>query len=229
MATVSVTNTGTNVQVKLHYEKIEAEREEQALGKLQASVPRLSKRVLALALHDCRMDVDRALMLLRQFQADHFEDLESIMHKRKLSVHDKPNKHDAVELASLERDEVSDPRDEDGRRHKHSKSKKESRKESKNESKRSKHKDSKKDSRKDSKKDKKRRREDDSDEDGARASFGAWGIIRESDYTAKRAEFLAWATEVKHIDVEGLPRCALHVGEDAFLGLLLVYLNFKSW
>ena len=36
--------------------------------------------------------------------------------------------------------------------------------------------------------------------------YGKYGIIRETDMYAKRAEFMLWATEVKRVDLEVLPK-----------------------
>lgn len=36
--------------------------------------------------------------------------------------------------------------------------------------------------------------------------FGKYGILRESDFAAKQSEFNRWAMDVKHIDVEILPK-----------------------
>lgn len=81
---------------------------------------------------------------------------------------------------------------------KHAKSSKD-KKEKKDKSKKDKHK-------KD--KSKKRERAEDRSPDGrpSRLEFGSYGIIRESDYHLKRPEFASWASEIKHIDIEALPR-----------------------
>lgn len=76
----------------------------------------------------------------------------------------------------------------------------------------------KKDKKEKSKKDKhkkdkgrKRDRAEDRSPDGrpGRLEFGSYGVMRESDYQLKRPEFTAWASEIKHIDIESLPRCVL--------------------
>ena len=186
------------MQVKQHHEKLQQEREEAGIHKLQASLPKLCRPVLAMALKDCQFDADRALLMLRQFQSDMFDDLAVIHRKRKRL--EASAKHHRAEHDSDSGD------DRKRRRHKsssHVKSKKKSRhKEDKH--KRSKHKH----------KHKKRRRSDsgsegtDSGGEEEHLDFGAFGIIRESDYALKKPEFAAWASEVKHIDIESLPKCA---------------------
>ena len=54
-----------------------------------------------------------------------------------------------------------------------------------------------------SKKGKKRRKDKISKEMSA---FGRYGVIRESDYHSKRAEFVKWAMDTKRIDTESLNR-----------------------
>lgn len=100
------------------------------------------------------------------------------------------------------------------RKHK-SRSKEKHKHKSSKSAKSSKSKKDKKDKKEKSKKDKyrrdrapKRTREDDSSPEARpeRLEFGSYGILRESDYPAKRPEFAAWASEVKRIDIESLPR-----------------------
>ena len=38
------------------------------------------------------------------------------------------------------------------------------------------------------------------------SAFGRYGVIRESDYHSKRAEFVKWAMDIKRIDTESLNR-----------------------
>lgn len=41
---------------------------------------------------------------------------------------------------------------------------------------------------------------------GAAAAFGKYGVLKESDYDAKRGDFLVWAMEVAKVDPEALPK-----------------------
>lgn len=185
---------------------LQAEKEEAGIAKLQASLPTLCQPVLALALKECNADADRALLMLRQFQSDMFDEL-ATLHRRRRKL--EAQNSGADERGKSERHRKHD-RGQDSlprRRHK-SKSKHRDEK-----GKRAKHKQS-----KDSKHKRKKRRRSDSDAESAGAGssgseeqaleFGSFGIIRESDYALKKPEFAAWASEIKKIDIESLPKCA---------------------
>lgn len=180
------------MQVKLHFEKVEAEREAAAIGHLRSMLPKLAEKTLALALGDCKMDVERSLMLLRQFQAENFEHLANLHRKRAREGADEEqdDTHAASSGAESDRSEGS-PR---ARKHKRSDKDKKDKKHKRK-------------SKKEKKKSKRSKRQE-SPEREARSQFGAHGIIRESDYAIKKPEFLAWAAEHKEIDVESLTRCA---------------------
>jgi hypothetical protein len=71
------------LQVKKHHEKMQAEKEAAGIAKLQAALPKLSRAVLAFALQDCSTDAEKALLVLRQFQSDAFDQLAEIQRKRR--------------------------------------------------------------------------------------------------------------------------------------------------
>ena len=180
------------MQVQQHHAALQQEKETAGIQKLQASLPKLCRPVLALALQDCEFDAERALLMLRQFQSDTFDSLRDINRRRK--------RLEAHTARRAPPDDASDSGDSGSPRRKRSRSS----------HKHSKHKKSGKHKRHKDKHHKRRRRRSPrsgSEDDGA-LEFGAFGIIRESDYALKKPEFAAWATEVKHIDIESLPRCA---------------------
>jgi hypothetical protein len=182
-------------QVAKHHDKLQAEKEAAGIAKLQASLPKLCRPVLAMALQDSTLDADRALLLLRRFQSDMFNDLAALQQRRQRlqdSLHVSPS--DSSDSGDHKRRKRS-------KREKHRKEKKE---------KTSKHK-HKKDKDKDRSKRHKRKRDRSGSADEAapgQLAFGSFGIIREADYTRMRPEFAAWASEAKHIDSEALPRFA---------------------
>lgn len=71
------------MQVKKHHEKLQSEKEAAGIAKLQAALPKLSRAVLAFALQDCSTDAEKALLVLRQFQTDAFNELAEIQRKRR--------------------------------------------------------------------------------------------------------------------------------------------------
>jgi hypothetical protein len=178
----------TCLQVQQHHEKLQIEREEAAILKLQSSLPKICHPVLAVALKDCAFDADRALLMLRQFQSDAFDELALIRKRRRAEA--SRSSHEVFPDSGPGGDRGRRRRDS---RHKHKKSSK-----------------SKKDKRKRSKQKHTQLSDSpDSGEEERALEFGSFGIIRESDYTLKKPEFAAWASEVQHIDIESLPRCVL--------------------
>lgn len=100
------------MQVKQHHEKLQQEREEAGIHKLQASLPKLCRPVLAVALKDCQFDAERALLMLRRFQSDAFDDL-AVIHRKRRRLEASAKLHPA------DPDSASDD-DRKRRRHKHS-------------------------------------------------------------------------------------------------------------
>ena len=185
------------LQVKQHHDMLQQEREEAGIAKLQASLPKLCRPVLAMALKDCQFDAELALLMLRQFQSDAFDELATIHRKRRRIEAESSSKH---------RDERAADSDNDSdRQHKRSRDKSKHKKSSKrkdDKDKKSKHKHKRKRSHRS------RSPALDSGSEEGPLEFGSFGIIREGDYALKKPEFAAWATEIKHIDIESLPKCA---------------------
>lgn len=69
--------------MKKHHDKMQAEKEAAGISKLQAALPKVSRAVLAFALQDCSADAEKALLVLRQFQSDAFDQLAEIQRKRR--------------------------------------------------------------------------------------------------------------------------------------------------
>jgi hypothetical protein len=194
------------VQVKKHHDKLQAEKEAAGIAKLHSAMPKLSRAVLAYALQDCAVDADKALLVLRQFQSEAFEKLADVQRKRRKL------------RAKLERGSSPESSQTSGSSHEHrdKRSKRKSKSKHKHKSKSGKHKTENDSTRSKEKKDrhKKRRkrarsREHSPSTEDRPLEFGSFGILRESDYHAKRPEFAAWASEVKHIDIEALSRCGV--------------------
>ncbi|KAK2077691.1 hypothetical protein QBZ16_004537 [Prototheca wickerhamii] len=170
--------------VQQHAEKLQKAKETTSRAKLRALMPHLGQATLEVALRECQWDADRAAALLRRFAIVHAKELSGIEKERK-----------AIEDAAKGRERGSDDnqdarRGRGGHRSKSSKSRKES-----------KHKKDRKERKsKKSKKDRKKR------DRTVGSEYGKHGIIRESDMYAKRPEFMLWASEVKNIDVEVLPK-----------------------
>lgn len=200
------------MQVKKHHDKLQAEKEAAGIAKLQSTLPKLSKPVLAYALQDCQLDAERALLVLRQFQSEAFDELSAIHRRRKdLRAHasSRSKRRVSASPASGSDSESSEDRRHDrSRKSKHKKSSKHS-SEKRKKDKHKKHKHKKEKRSKRSRHSPRPHADDESPSKHGRAlEFGSFGIIRESDYSAKRPEFAAWASEVKQIDIESLPRCA---------------------
>jgi hypothetical protein len=155
-----------------------------------------------MALKECRFDAERALLMLRQFQSDAFDELAVIHRKRRrleAAAKSSSKRHRHEEASS---DSESDDDRRSRRKHSSSKHKKKLSKSKDEKHKRSKHK---------HKRAKRSRRSEESGSEGSEGGaleFGSFGIIREGDYSLKEPEFAAWASEVQHIDIESLPRCA---------------------
>jgi len=206
--------------VRKHYEKLQQEKENAAMGKLHGLMPQLGFLVRALALQETDWNVEKAALLLRRFQLANTNTLNQLHKKRKHLVNASNKKSGTAKAPGVkagtsepprgmesktrmqERDgssEDTDSPESETHRHKaHSLSKKRSPqlRKRKKKSRTEKHK-------------KKRSRREDSDVDDhapAMYQYGKYGIIRESDIYAKRSEFVVWAAEVKKIDCESMPR-----------------------
>lgn len=202
------------MQVKRHHDKLQAEKEAAGIAKLQSSLPKVAKPVLAYALQDSQLDAEKALLVLRQFQSETFDELNDIQQRRKhLRSYGSNGHRHSKRSASASPGSGDDSDSSEGRRHRHEKSRKHKHKKS------SKHgSDKRKDRHKKHKKEKRSKRSRQSppphEDDGGPGThgrpleFGSFGVLREADYTSKRPEFAAWASEIKRIDIESLPRWA---------------------
>lgn len=177
--------------VAKHADKLQQEKEERAMAKLAALMPRLSKATHAVALQECGWDDELASAMLRQFESAKAQELgvlrekrEEIHRKLALSKEKKANKKEASQKRHKSISESS----EDDRRRRRSRR-----------SKRSHHRD-----RKDKRRD--RDRGDESRKSKSSSRYGRYGILRETDYDAKRPEFTLWALQVKGKDVESMSR-----------------------
>jgi hypothetical protein len=70
-----------------HADKLQQEREEQAMSSIKAAVPNVSPAVLALALHEARWDVTAAVQLVGLFKQAHGSMLEELKKVLLLRVH----------------------------------------------------------------------------------------------------------------------------------------------
>ena len=211
--------------VAKHIDKLQKEKEQRGMDKLGLMLPQLSAATHAIALQECNWDEEKAVSMLRLFVDTKSEELHKLDKERRRYI------KKATEKKSVARRDSSgggsggsDSDSEDGGS---SSSSEEDRKKSKKRSR-----DSKSDRHKG--KDKKRRKEkekasrrksskrhrkekkavkrEDSKRSGGDKSkpkeyeYGKFGVIRETDFYAKRPEFMLWALEVKKVDVESLPR-----------------------
>ncbi|KAK9824690.1 hypothetical protein WJX72_012426 [[Myrmecia] bisecta] len=200
--------------VQKHLEKLQKEKEVAALAKLRDTLPLMSPAVCILALQEAAWDDSRALLLLQLFQQARGEQLQMLEQKRAEleAAAAKERAASGSEASSSGSDTASgSDSDSDNGRHRKRSRRKESgskRKARKSDQSRSKKRSKDKSSRtkkKRSKDSKKAQRKDEA-KGPLTQQFGKYGLIRETDMYAKRAEFLMWATEYKKVDVELLPK-----------------------
>ena len=118
------------------------------------------------------------------------------------------NKRKEKESSSRKRSRSSKShRDDRSSKKKRSRKEKDSKKRSSSSRRREKEKDRKKEKKeKREKKSSRRDVRDDNKRSTKEYEYGAFGVIRETDYYTKRAEFMLWALEVKNSDVEAMSR-----------------------
>ena len=68
-----------DLQVQKHAAKVQQEKEAKAMEKVGALMPQIGRLVHALALEECSWDVERAVLLLRQFHADNVDKLAGLL------------------------------------------------------------------------------------------------------------------------------------------------------
>ncbi|GMH39198.1 hypothetical protein BSKO_07096 [Bryopsis sp. KO-2023] len=222
-------NRGSSM-VQKHLEKLQLEKEDAAMSKLHGLMPQLGSIVRDLALKETEWCVEKAALLLRRFQVANASKLSQLHKKRKRilnalanrakksrmgsdSSSDENGEASESSLSSQAASDFSDP-EKDRARHKsptREKKQKRVRSGGKHLS-----------ARKDRSKDKRRRsskksrdverprsekkRKQRKEEAPASYQYGKYGVIRESDWSHKRSEFVCWASDVKGIDVETMPR-----------------------
>ena len=227
-------NRGATLVAK-HAEKVQKEKEERAMSKLGQLLPHLGAATHAIALQECNWEEDRALAMLRMFAVSKAEELRKVQNDRKkqikkLEEQAKPQISDqsrssdgsesdrsrsGSESSSGTDSEDNSEDDCKGRKSSHKRSR--STKSDRHSSKKKKHrkeKDSKRRKEKKRKKERKertdskrRRRDDDVGKPRTKEpEYGAYGVIRETDYYTKRPEFTLWALEIKKADVETMSR-----------------------
>jgi hypothetical protein len=211
--------------VAKHLEKLQKEKEQVAMERLRVLAPRLAPAVRAVALQECDWEADRALEALQAFQAAKAPELAALQAERQqhgASAGQEQGGGDGDGSGSSSGDGSSSS-DDGGRRRRSSKRSKRTSKDGKKRSSSRREEGKKKrkrekDRAKDTDKDRKRRHRDKTGKDAAAPAaaarrgavvgeqYGRHGLIRETDAYAKRPEFALWATEVKRIDIESLPR-----------------------
>lgn len=220
--------------VAKHAERQQKEKEERAMSKLHQLLPHLGKATHAVALQECNWEEDRALAMLRMFAVSKAEDLRQLQKERKKQLKwleektTRPQtRDDSGSSSGSESDrsstddgssgsESADSSDDDRSKRKSSHKRSRSSKSDRKSSKKKKHrkekdskrrKDKKRKKEKKEKRDSKRRRSDDKDKAKPKEpEYGAFGVIRETDYYTKRPEFTLWALEIKKADVEAMSR-----------------------
>ncbi|GAX75385.1 hypothetical protein CEUSTIGMA_g2829.t1 [Chlamydomonas eustigma] len=193
--------------VRLHLEKLQAEKEDSALRLITALMPQMGAPILVASLKECSFDVEGAVALLKKFSSEYEEDLKALHKKRskiKAQAREAAEKEEAAEgSSSSSSDDNSDDGESSDDSDQGHKQRKKRRKEKTKKSKHSSKKDKKK---KKKKKDDGRLLDRKSKSGNAGDNFGKYGVIRETDAAAKSSEFILWALEVKKVDLETLPK-----------------------
>lgn len=222
--------------VQKHKEKLQQEKENLAMAKLQALMPQVGSMVRALALAESNWSVEEALGVLKRFHGAHADKLADLQKRRRKIMQEQaaaaeeakkgsgPESSSSDGSSSDDSDSDSDSDADKKRRSRKSKRKRDdSSRERGRSSKRSKRSRSSKDKDKDASDSKKQRRFKDKDKNRpskksktaaaaapaaltASEKYGSYGIVRETDYAAKRREFILWAWEVKKIEVDNMPK-----------------------
>lgn len=206
--------------VQKHAEKMAAEKETQALEKLNALLPQIGLAAKVHALQETQWNVDEALMMLRRFLSANMEKLSALHKKRKRlqaeghakagSGQSSDESSDDERQGSSSSSSGSEDSADEGRKKARSKSRDRSK------SRERVKKRSSKDKKKHSSKSKKKKRSKHKERKERKASkkevvsvggdYGKFGIIRETDFFAKRPEFILWAMEVKGVEVDLMPK-----------------------
>uniref|UniRef100_A0A061QX57 Nucleic acid binding n=1 Tax=Tetraselmis sp. GSL018 TaxID=582737 RepID=A0A061QX57_9CHLO len=209
--------------VERHHRKIQAEKEAAAHSQLRVIIPDAGPALRNLALESCEWDVDRAKNLIKRFREVKAREIKAL--KDELGREEEPgarandgdqgssgSEQSASELSDSEGSAASGASSEEERgRHKR-KSHRSKSKKSRSRKDRSRDKGHKRKKSRDRSSDRKakRHRSDKRSKEPKTAAlteqYGKYGIIKESDYESKRGDFQLWATEVKKVQLELLPK-----------------------
>ena len=209
--------------VAKHIDKLQKEKEQRGMDKLGLMLPQLSAATHAIALQECNWDEEKAVSMLRLFVDTKSEELHKLDKERRRYIKKATGKKSVARRDSSGGGGSSDSDSEDGSSSSSEEDRKKSKKRSRD-SKSDRHKEKEKKRRKEKEKESRRKsskrhrkekkagkREDSKRSGGDKSKpkeyeYGKFGIIRETDFYAKRPEFMLWALEVKKVDVESLPR-----------------------
>mmetsp|Transcript_13660 Transcript_13660/g.35083 ORF Transcript_13660/g.35083 Transcript_13660/m.35083 type:complete len:373 (-) Transcript_13660:283-1401(-) len=218
--------------VERHQRKIKEEREAGAHAMMKVLLPDAGPALRTLALENCDWDVDRARALIKRFREVKASDLSSLKKEfaeratqqqreeagKKAAGAGAPAS-DASGGSSSGDSSASDSEsgsDSDGGRgrksSRHRKKSSHSKRKSKSKSRRKERSSKKSKKRKElrDREDKKAKRHKEKQQVPRSAAlteqYGKYGIIRESDYERKRGDFQLWASEVKKMEVEAMPK-----------------------
>ena len=222
--------------VEKHRTKLQKAKEEVGMKRLAELVPKRTEETRREALKRCEWSVERAVVLLEEFEKEHREELKELskkIKKRKLEVM-KETGYDTRTSRSEERTahkadggkerrrKSRDEEDGDKRKRKRLNGKKETRRHRDKEPRRrgSAH--------KDGRGSRRRRNVSDDSSSGmhsdsecsedrrrrrrrrkyreSRSEYGKYGVLRETDMYTKRPEFILWAMETKSADIESMSK-----------------------
>ena len=217
---VDAPDTRGNALVALHAEKVQKEKEERAMHKLQQLLPHLSATTHAVALQECNWEEDRALALLRIFASAKGKDLKKLQKEKKKRIEEmvkrkkkrnrsrKSDDDEDKNNSSGSNDSATDDDDseEEERRRKKRKKKKESKDKKKKDRKRQKRRKNSSPSGSSGSETENEGRNKNSKKKKKEYEYGKFGVLRETDYYNKRPEFTLWALEVKGADLETMSR-----------------------
>jgi len=185
--------------VAKHREQMQTAKESRALSKLAILIPQLGPGVHALALEECGWDEERAVSLLRAFQAARPDQLAALAKERKRRSKEQERRSKSADSSgssddgSSEDDDDSESDEDRKRKRRNSSSGKHYRRDKDDKKKKKKKRTSR------DKKGKKRKRD-------RGDVYGKYGVLRETDLYSKRPEFSLWAMEIKNIDIENMPK-----------------------
>ncbi|KAA6421923.1 MAG: hypothetical protein FRX49_08242 [Trebouxia sp. A1-2] len=170
--------------VTKHLEKLQQEKEKQGFAKMQALHPSIGPTVCAIALEEADWVVEAAHELLSRFEEENKERIALLLLKKDGLL----KAASAVQAKLIGGHMATASVSADGKKRKHS-------------SRHDKHSEHKK-----HKSDKHGKAKAGIAGHVASDQYGRYGIIREADLATKVSEFQQWATEVKKVNIEALPK-----------------------